>query len=263
MVDTHAHIGLCEGDPATVVALAEESGVRRILTVGLDERSNREAIELARRHEAVHAAVGRHPNAAQGFDERAEADLRELAADPAVVAVGETGMDFYRSDPDDKDGPWRGDQLRSLRAHIGVARDASKPLVIHMRSGTGRGRDAVRETLDVLATEADGLSVILHCFSASPDRVGEAAERGWYCSFAGNVTYPGAGELRDAARLVPDDLLLLETDAPFLAPQTRRGKRNQPAFVVETLGCLAEALGVERAELEQTVEANAARVFGW
>ena len=257
MVDTHAHIGLCEGDPAAVVDRAASAGVSRILDVGLDEASNSGAIALARQHEPVSACVGRHPNSAAGFDDRAADALRELAADGAVVAIGETGLDYYR------DAASAEDQRNAFLAQIEIARDVAKPLVIHMRSGKGRERDAVSETLEILMAEAEGVTVILHCFSAPPERVADAAANAWYCSFAGNVTYPKAEELREAARLVPDELLLAETDSPFLAPQSRRGKRNEPALVVETARELAAARGVSYEELEELVDANAKRVFGW
>jgi TatD DNase family protein len=257
VIDTHAHIGLCDDPAEQIVARAESAGVGRILTVGLDEESNEQAVGLARAHEAVFACVGRHPNSASGFDPDAEAQLRELAADDAVVAIGETGLDFYR------EGAPRAEQLRAFRAQIGVARDAGKPLVIHVRSGDGPKRDAVSETFAVLAEEAGGVAVILHCFSAPLERVAEAAAAGWFCSFAGNATYPKAQALRDAARLVPDELILVETDSPFLAPQSRRGKPNEPAFVVETAREVAAARGVTYDELERLVEANAARVFQW
>ncbi len=257
MVDTHAHIALCEGDPAGVVERAKGSGVTRILTVGLDEASNREAIEIARANEGVFAAVGRHPNSAAGWDDEAEADLRELATDPGVRAIGETGLDFYR------DRASRDDQLAAFRAQIGIAREVSKPLVIHMRSGEGEGADAVTESLALLADEAAGVEVVLHCFSAPPERVAEAVAHRWFCSFAGNVTYPKSEALREAARLVPDELILVETDAPFLAPQSRRGKPNEPALVVETAAEVAAARGVAVEAFDALVTENAARVFGW
>lgn len=257
MVDTHAHIGLCEDGPAAIVTRAEQAGVRRILTVGLDEGSGRQAIATARDHQGVFACVGRHPNSATGFDADAERALRKLARDEAVVAIGETGLDYYREGAD------RDAQRHAFRAQIAIAREVGKPLVIHTRSGEGPGDDAVGEVLELLATEADGVEVILHCFSAAPDRVAGIAGRGWYCSFAGNVTYPKAEALREAARLVPDDLVLVETDSPFLAPQSRRGRRNEPALVVETAREVAAARGSDYEDFERLVEANAARVLRW
>lgn len=257
MVDTHAHLGLCEPDDAELVAAAASAGVRRILTVGLGPDSNPDAVAAAREHEGVFACVGRHPNSAEGFDDDDAAELEGLAAGDGVAAVGETGLDFYR------DGSPRPEQRRAFEAQIEIARRVDKPLVIHMRDGEGPDDHAVGAVYEVLGARAEGVTVILHCFSAPPERVGEAGERGWFCSFAGNLTYPRAESLREAAALVPDELLLVETDSPFLAPQRVRGKPNQPANVVATAERLAEVRGVSYEELERTVEANAARVFGW
>jgi TatD DNase family protein len=250
MVDTHCHLGLCEPPPAELVAAALEAGVRRMLTVGLDEETNGGALALASEHEEVLACVGRHPNSAAGFDEAAAAAIEELAAEARVVAVGETGLDYYR------DGAPRDDQRRAFEAQIEIARAVAKPLVIHMR-------ESVDDTFAVLREHADEVTVILHCFSGPPESVAEAAERGWLCSFAGNLTYPKAGGLREAARLVPDELLLVETDSPFLAPQPVRGRRNQPANVVHTAAVLAEVRGLRYEEVEGLIERNADRIFGW
>ena len=257
MVDTHAHIALCEGDPAAVVARAKDAGVNRILTVGLAEDSNRGAVALAREHDDVWAAVGRHPNSSTGWDDDAADDLRGLARDDAVVAIGETGLDFYR------DRASRDDQVAAFCAQIAIAREVEKPLVIHMRSGVDEGRDAVADAFEILERDAVGVDVVLHCFSAPPERVAEAVANRWFCSFAGNVTYPKAEALREAARLVPDDLVLVETDSPFLAPQSRRGKQNEPAWVVETAREVAAARGVSIEDLDAQVEENACRAFGW
>ncbi len=258
MIDSHCHLGLCEPDEATLVADAARVGVRRMLSVGIDEAASEQAIAAAEAHEGVFAAVGRHPNGTAGFDDGAAARIEELARHPRVVAVGETGLDYYR------DRAPRDAQRHAFRAHIGIARRVSKPVVIHVRDGGAiTDGEALEETFDILRAEAVGVSVILHCFSAPPERAFEAAEWGWYCSFAGNVTYPKSDGLRDAAREVPDDLLLVETDAPFLSPQPVRGKPNEPANVVATAEAVAEVRGVPYAELEATVEANAARVFSW
>ncbi|HEX3293820.1 MAG TPA: TatD family hydrolase [Solirubrobacterales bacterium] len=256
MVDTHAHLTLCEPDEDELVAAAREAGVRRVLTVGLGEDSNPGAVRSADRSEEVFAAVGRHPNGAGGFDEAAAEALAELAERPEVVAIGETGLDFYRdtADPDD--------QRRAFSAQISIARDAGKPLVIHLRDPEG-SEDAVAEAFATLDEQAEGVPVILHCFSAGPAWAERAGERGWYCSFAGNLTYPKAEPIREAAALVPDDRVLVETDSPFLSPQPMRGRPNQPANVVATAERLAEVRDVTYGELELTVEANAARVFGW
>lgn len=250
MVDTHAHLGMCEPAAEEVVAAARDAGVRRILTVGIDTEPNRDAVATAEAHEEVFACVGRHPNSAAGFDAAAASAVEELAAHDRVRAIGETGLDYYR------EGAPRDAQRAAFEAQIGIARRAGLPLVIHMR-------DSVDDTFALLASQADGVTVILHCFSASPQRAADAAERGWHCSFAGNLTYPKAEELREAARVVPDELLLAETDSPFLAPQPVRGRPNQPANVVATARRLADVRGTSFERVEEAVEANAARLFGW
>lgn len=258
MVDTHAHLSSCGPPDAELVTAARQVGVRRILTVGMDESSNAGAIETARVHEEVFAAVGRHPNHATGFDGEAAARLRELAADPVVRAIGETGLDYYREHAS------RGDQLRAFEAQIGIARGFGLPLVIHMRDAARPTEgEAVADCFELLAAEAEGVTVVLHCFSGGPERAAEAVERGWYVSFAGNVTYPKAPELREAAAAVPDDLLLVETDSPYLAPQPVRGERNEPANVVITAEALAAARGADPGAQEAAIDANAARLFGW
>ena len=249
MVDTHAHLSVCDPEDAVLVSAAREAGVRRILEVGMDPRSNRAALDAAAAHDEVHACVGRHPNSAEGFGDDDAAEIAELARDPRVVAIGETGLDYYR------DRAPRDDQRRAFEAQIEIARASAKPLVIHMR-------ESLDDTFEVLRTSADGVAVVLHCFSAPPESVAEAAERGWYCSFAGNVTYPKSEALREAAALVPDDLLLVETDSPFLSPQPQRGKPNQPANVVATAAAVAETRGVGYEALEGLVEGNARRAFG-
>ena len=256
MVDTHAHLGLCEPDDSALIAAAREAGVRRVLTVGLGEDSNPGAIEMAEKHQEVFASVGRHPNGAGGFNQAAADAIDELCAELRVVAVGETGLDFYRdrADPDD--------QRRAFAAQIAIARSRRKPLVIHLRDRDG-SEDAVAEAFATLEAEADGADVILHCFSAGPSWAERASEHGWYCSFAGNLTYPKSEALREAARIVPDERILAETDSPFLAPQPVRGKPNQPANVVATAERLAEVRATGYEQLERQIEANAVRVFGW
>jgi TatD DNase family protein len=258
MVDTHCHLGLCEPSDDVLVGSARAAGVGRVLTVGINEEASREAIAAAEAHDEVFACVGRHPNGSTGFDDAAAADLADLAANPLVAAVGETGLDYYR------DRAPKSDQRRAFEAQVEIARAVAKPVVIHVRDGaSSTAGEALAETFDTLRLRADGVTVVLHCFSAPPAWVGEAAERGWFCSFAGNVTYPNADALRESAGLVPDELLLVETDSPFLAPQPLRGKPNEPANVVATAERLAEVRGVRYEELDELVEANAARAFGW
>jgi TatD DNase family protein len=235
---------------------ARAAGVRRILTVGLGEDSNPGAVELADEHDEVFACVGRHPNGADGFDDAAAGAIAALCERESVVAVGETGLDRYRDSADP------GEQRRAVSAQIAIAREAGLPVVIHLRDRDG-STDVAEEAFATLDREAEGADVILHCFSLGPAWAERAGERGWYCSFAGNLTYPKAELLREAAAAVREDRLLVETDSPFLAPQPFRGKPNCPAHVVATAERLADVRGTGYRELERTLEANAARVFGW
>jgi TatD DNase family protein len=250
VIDSHTHLDSCEPANSELVAAAAQAGVTRMLTVGMDSDSCRTALAAAEAFPQVYAAIGRHPVAARGFDDLALAELRALAEHERCLAIGETGLDFYRDS-----SPPRADQERAFSAQIELARELGKPLVIHSRA-------AQDETLAQLASEADGVSVVMHCFSM-PERLEECLARGYAISFAGNVTYRKSGDLAEAARRVPDERLLIETDAPYLTPQAVRGQPNQPAYVAHTLAFLAELRGVDREELGAVVERTAARVFGW
>lgn len=249
MIDSHTHLTSCDTPPERLVADAVQSGVRRMLTVGSDGDSCRAALRLAEDFPQVYVAVGRHPNHATGFDDADLAELRALAAHPRCRAIGETGLDFYR------DHASREDQERAFAAQIQLARQTGKPLVIHTRA-------ADDDTLSMLGGQAEDLRVILHCFSM-PERLDACLERRYWISFAGNVTYPPNAALRAAARDVPADRLLVETDAPYLSPQQVRKERNAPANVVLTAEAIAHERGVPYAELEAQVERNAAELFGW
>ncbi len=250
MIDTHTHLELCEPPDAELVAAAVDAGVTRIVTVGINGATCRAALEAAEDFPQVYAAIGRHPNEATGFDDADLAELKALAAHDKCVAIGETGLDYYR------DGAPRADQERAFRAQIELARESGKPLVIHTR-------DADEDTLRVLEEGAAGVRVILHCFSM-PERIERCLSHpDWWISFAGNVTYPSASPLRDAALRVPSDRLLVETDAPFLSPQPVRGKPNQPANVVHTAKALAVERRVPYEELEAALDRSTASVFGW
>lgn len=249
MVDSHTHLDSCEPPNAELIAAARAAGVTRILTVGLGEESNRTALAAADEYEEVFAAVGRHPNSADGFDDAALADLRELARHPRCAAIGETGLDYFR------DRASRAAQMHAFEAQIALARETGKPLVIHTR-------DADDDTIATLRDHAAGVAVLLHCFSMS-SRVAECIEQGWWFSFAGNVTYPKSLALADAARRVPEDRLLVETDAPYLTPQVVRKERNQPAFVAHTARFVAEQRGISYEELDDLVTRNSAALFGW
>jgi TatD DNase family protein len=255
VIDSHTHLFLCERPEADVVASAVEAGVQRMLNVGLGGAENVAAIDAAERHEEVFASVGCHPTEATEFDDAQAEEIARLAAHEKVRAIGETGIDYYR----DTASP--ADQRRAFEAQVEIAVERELPIVIH-----GRDKDGETAAIDgifaVLDAKAGDNPVILHCFSA-PWRAADAAERGWYCSFAGHTTYPGSGELREAAAQLPDELVLVETDAPYLAPQTVRGKSNEPAYVVDTARIVAEERGVAYEELERIVEANARALFGW
>ena len=249
MIDSHTHLDSCAVPNADLVAAADDAGVRRILTVGMDGESCRAALAAAEDFPQVYAAVGRHPNEASNFDDADLAELEALAAHPRCAAIGETGFDYYR------DRAPRADQERAFHAQIDLARATGKPLVIHTR-------EAEEDTVATLRTRADGVEVIMHCFSM-PDRLDECLAEGWWISFAGNVTYPRSEALAAAAERVPDDRLLVETDAPYLTPQVVRKERNQPAYVVHTARFVAERRGVPYEQLEAVVDANASRLFRW
>jgi TatD DNase family protein len=245
VIDTHAHLDALD-DPEAAVARAREAGVGRLLTVGTDVPGCRRALELADAHEGVFAVLGIHPHGAGEATEADLAELRRLHGHPKAVAVGETGLDWFR------DYAPRDAQRGLFAAELALAAELGKPVVIHTRA-------ADDDTLAALAG-FDG-TVVLHCFS-SPHLLPAALERGWYVSFAGNASFPKATDLRLAATQVPADRILAETDSPYLAPQPVRGRPNEPAYVVHTLAALAAARGEEPAELEARIERNASECFG-
>jgi TatD DNase family protein len=246
VIDTHAHLDAGAEPADELVARALEAGVDRIISVGSGLDSCRETLEIAARHDGVYAALGIHPHQAAEPDASRLDELRELLGDERAVAVGETGLDFYR------DYAPRDRQCELFEAQLALAADLGKTLVVHTR-------EASDET--AAALEPFGGTVVLHCFSA-PELLPLALERGYYLSFAGNVTFPKAEELREAARAVPADRLLAETDSPYLSPQPRRGRPNEPANVVHTIAVLAEVRGEEADELAAQLDANAAAAFG-
>ena len=245
MIDTHAHLDALD-DADGAVSRAWEAGVTRILTVGTTVGGCRTALDIAERHDGVFAILGLHPHEAGSADDRAVASVAELLQHPRAAAVGETGLDYFR------DYAPRPLQRRLFEQLLGVAAGSGKPVVVHTRA-------ADDDTLDVLA-DFDG-PVVLHCFSSS-GLLSAALERGYYVSFAGNVSYPKAAELRIAAARIPADRLLAETDSPYLSPQPVRGRPNEPANVVHTLAALADARDEDASELEARIDANATAVFG-
>ncbi len=252
LVDTHAHLDgeRFAGEVAAVIARAAAAGVSRILTVGCDLASSRASVALAEAHAEIYAAVGIHPHDALSVDAAALEELRELAAHPKVVAIGETGLDFYR------DRAPRAAQAQAFAAQIRLARELGKPLIVH-------DRDAHDEILATLRTEgAAEAGGVLHCFSGDVAMAKACLEFGFYLSIAGPVTYPKNEELRDVVRAVSVDRLLVETDCPYLAPQSARGKRNEPALVRETAAKIAQVKGLTLDDVARVTTLNAFTLFG-
>ncbi len=249
MVDSHTHLGSCDESPERLVEEALEAGVERIVTIGCGRESSEQAVTFCDAFDAVYAAIGVHPHDADRFRRSDESWIGELAEHPKVVAIGECGLDYYRDHarPDA--------QKRAFVAQIGLARELGLPVVIHTR-------EADDDTLDILAREADGHPVVLHCFSMVR-RVDVVIERGYMTSFAGQLTYTSAVDLQEAARRIPPDRLLVETDAPYLAPVPRRGKPNRPANVQYTVEFLARLRDEDPDEMAALTSANAGRIFGW
>jgi TatD DNase family protein len=243
--DAHTHLDRTPGEDAENLAAARAAGVRRVLTIGMGPDGCAIAQAQAEAHDDVFFAAGHHPNMADDY----AGGLEPFAAHPKCRAIGETGLDHFRDYADPEH------QRTAFHAQIDLARETRKPLVIHTRA-------ADDETIATLTERASGLEVILHCFSMA-DRLDECLANGWWISFAGNVTYPNAQDLADAAARTPLDRILVETDAPYLTPQPVRKHRNRSAYVTYTADFIAERRGIAYAELEEAVEANAATLFGW
>jgi TatD DNase family protein len=248
-LDSHTHLDMIQLPVPEVMAAARAAGIVRAVTVGTTLESSRWSARCAAEHDGVYAAVAIHPNDTEGVPEAVLAEIESLAGQPRVVAVGETGLDYYR----DHAAP--GVQRWWFREHIKIAKRTGKALMIH-------DREAHADVLRILAEEGPPPRVVFHCFSGDVAMVKQCAEAGYVMSFAGNVTFANAQPLRDAAAAAPPDLLLAETDAPFLTPVPNRGRPNAPAQVAYTLRCLAEVQGLDLAELCDVVTATADRAFG-
>jgi TatD DNase family protein len=248
LFDTHCHLFLMDGEPGEAVEAARAAGVAGMVCAGIDAGSSRRSRELADSLAGVFATAGVHPHGASEFDAAAGAAIEELAGDARVVAVGETGLDYYRLLSPAQE------QQRAFRAHCGLARETGKPVVVHTR-------EAWPDVLRILHEERLE-RVVLHCFSGGAAEAAEAAARGYFCSFAGNLTYPGSDALREAVPEVPPELLLVETDSPFLAPQALRGRDNAPANVALVVEAVAAARGADPADVAELTAANARRAFG-
>ena len=245
MIDTHAHLDACTEPAGALLGRAREAGVTKVIAVGSGLDSCRAALDVAAREPGVFAVLGIHPHQAGEGDAQRIDELRALLAHERAVAVGETGLDFYR------DYAPRDRQLALFEAQLELAAELGLPVVVHSRAA---------DEATVRAIEGFAGTVVLHCFS-SPGLLPAALARGYYVSFAGNVTFPRAGDLRACAAQVSADRLLAETDSPYLAPQPRRGRPNEPAHVVHTLAALAAARGADADELAAQIEANASAAF--
>jgi TatD DNase family protein len=249
--DAHCHLDMIDMAVAETLAQAAAAGLTRVVTVGCDVPSSRWAAECAASFPSVFAAVAIHPNetATAGARDEVLAEIARLAALPQVVAVGETGLDYYRdSAPPDLQRDW-------FRAHIDIARQTGKALMIH-------DRDAHEDVLSILAADGAPDQVIFHCYSGDAEMAARCAEAGYLLSFAGTITFGNAHALREAAAVTPAELILAETDAPFLAPVPNRGKSNTPAQVAHTVRAIAAAKQMDVAKLCSVIDANGARVFG-
>jgi TatD DNase family protein len=248
-VDTHCHLDHHEGlSVSEQVERARDAGVGLMVTIGTDMATSTQAVSTARRFEDVYACVGVHPNDAMEASARVLEVIERLTEEPEVVAVGETGLDYYR------DHTTPAQQEAAFRAHIDLARERDKTLVIHCR-------EAWEDCLKILEDARAPERVVMHCFSGDVEVARRCAEHGWFMSFAGNVTFKNAAELREAAAAVPSELLLTETDSPFLTPHPHRGKPNDPSYVALVLACLADVQQRPVDEVEGEVAANAVRAF--
>lgn len=244
MVDSHAHLDALD-DPGAAVASARDAGVTRVITIGTGIDSCRAALALADAHDGVFAALGIDPHQAATPEAGRVGELRDLLSHPKAVAVGETGLDYHYG------AEARAEQRSLFEAQLALAADLGLPVVVHTREANGDTEAMLR---------AHEGSVVMHCFS-EPGLLSAGLERRWHFSFAGNVTYPKASELREAAVHVPADRILAETDSPYLAPQPLRGRPNEPANVVHTVAALAAARGEDADELAARIDANATAVF--
>lgn len=248
--DSHCHLHICEQERAAQEVLdeARAADVRRMVTVGIDPASNQRSVELAA-EDGVWAAVGIHPNSSTGWDDSAIDEIASLAGERRVVAVGESGLDFFR------DYAPRDAQEAAFEAHIDLAKKLDKALIIHTR-------DSLDEALDVLERVGPPVRVIFHCWSGTRAHLDRALALGAFVSFAGNVSFSNAQELRDVLPAVPSDRLLVETDSPYLSPVPHRGKPNSPARVVHVGAAIAEALDVAVETIAEDTSRNAATAFG-
>jgi TatD DNase family protein len=260
LVDSHAHLEMeqFDGDREQVIARARQAGVERMVAIGSGSGPGSLAcgIELAEKHPGIYATIGIHPHEAKLAKQADFEELEQLAKRPSVIAWGEIGLDYYyRHSP-------RDEQQRVFQTQMALAQAARLPLVIHCRPSE-QSDDAWEDCLRLLQEHwaASGLGGILHCFTGTWAHARRALDLGFMISFAGNVTFPKAQSIRDAAREVPLERMLIETDSPFLAPVPHRGKRNEPAFVKEVARQLGEVRGLSTEEIGRQTTENFCRFF--
>ena len=252
LIDSHAHLEMPEfrRDLTEVIQRAKTSGVEYIFAVGTEKKDWNRALEIAHSHSSVYAILGVHPHNAREIDEETYPSLRKLCADDKVRAYGEIGLDFYRNlSPRDV-------QLKRFREQIQFAKELGLPIVVH-------DREAHQETLEILKSEkAEESGGIIHCFSGDYEMAKECIEMGFYISVAGTITYKHSERLKEIVEGIPLESLLIETDAPFLAPVPFRGKRNEPSYVRYTAQKIAEIKNVSFEEVAEATTKNALRVYG-
>ena len=251
LIDSHTHLDMpqFDSDRKLVIERAREAGLTALVTIGVDPESCRAALELAQANDFIYCGLGIHPHDARAWDQSFRFELAKMLDEPKVVAVGETGLDYFR------DLSPRDVQQRAFRDHIRLAAEKKLPLVVH-------DRDAHGEVIDILREEkASDIGGIIHCFSGDADMAGKCLDMGFFISIPGIVTFPKADQLRDVVRYAPMDRLLVETDAPYLAPVPFRGKRNEPAYVAYTLAELARIKKIDEHEAAATTTRNAKTVY--
>jgi TatD DNase family protein len=249
-IDTHCHLEMDAfgSDRDSVIEHARETGIEYIISVGSDREGSIEAIKICQNYPRVYAAVGIHPHDAKTLDNELCLDIKNWLREPKVIAVGEIGLDYhYMHSPKDT-------QRDAFKKQVHIAREAGLPIIVH-------SREAKNDTLDILKAEALNVPGVLHCFSGDIDMARKAIDLGFYISLAGPVTFRNAKNLREVARFIPDERLLIETDAPYLSPVPMRGKRNEPSFLTYTAQVLSDIRGVTLSDIARITTLNAMKLF--
>lgn len=250
LIDTHCHLDmkLFDSDRNEVVKRAKEDGIEYIINIGSDREGNIKGLKVSNEYPHVFSSVGIHPHDAKTLDERLFNEIKEWAQKPKVVAIGEIGLDYHYLHSPKKV------QIDTFKKQIALAKELSLPIIVH-------SREAREDTLDILKKEAKWIPGVMHCFSGDMDMAKQVIEIGFYISFAGQVTFKKAEELREVAKAIPDERLLIETDAPYLSPVPKRGKRNEPSYLKHTAQALADIRGVTLEDIARITSLNAKRLF--